>query len=95
MSDNKCVRCGAVIPEGRQVCPNCEFFSAERKIVTNADRIRVMSDEELAEEICYWINVVFEDVVPQCVLEEINSGNKKTILEFLQSPVEENKHDRK
>lgn len=22
--ENKCVCCGAVIPEGRQVCPNCE-----------------------------------------------------------------------
>lgn len=22
--DNKCVVCGAIIPEGRQVCPNCE-----------------------------------------------------------------------
>ena len=24
MSANLCVCCGAVIPEGRQVCPNCE-----------------------------------------------------------------------
>ena len=23
-SDNKCVACGDIIPEGRQVCPNCE-----------------------------------------------------------------------
>lgn len=23
-SDNKCVVCGDIIPEGRQVCPNCE-----------------------------------------------------------------------
>lgn len=22
--DNRCVICGAIIPEGRQVCPNCE-----------------------------------------------------------------------
>lgn len=22
--DNLCIVCGAVIPEGRQVCPNCE-----------------------------------------------------------------------
>jgi RNA polymerase subunit RPABC4/transcription elongation factor Spt4 len=36
MADNECVFCGDVIPEGRQVCPNCEakydpkeFFSAE------------------------------------------------------------------
>lgn len=23
-TDNRCVCCGVVIPEGRQVCPNCE-----------------------------------------------------------------------
>lgn len=22
--ENRCIICGAVIPEGRQVCPNCE-----------------------------------------------------------------------
>lgn len=38
MIDNSCVCCGAVIPEGRQVCPVCEaraynpakFFASER-----------------------------------------------------------------
>ena len=25
---NTCVCCGAVIPEGRQVCPNCETWGA-------------------------------------------------------------------
>lgn len=24
MSVNKCLFCGSVIPEGRQICPNCE-----------------------------------------------------------------------
>ena len=24
MTDNRCIFCGAVIPEGRQVCPSCE-----------------------------------------------------------------------
>ena len=28
--EDKCVCCGAVIPEGRQVCPNC--FSSVEKI---------------------------------------------------------------
>lgn len=22
--ENRCVACGAIIPEGQQVCPNCE-----------------------------------------------------------------------
>lgn len=25
MNANKCVCCGAIIPEGRQICPNCEL----------------------------------------------------------------------
>ena len=24
MSENRCIVCGEIIPEGRQVCPNCE-----------------------------------------------------------------------
>lgn len=24
-TDNRCVCCGAIIPEGRQICPNCEI----------------------------------------------------------------------
>ena len=42
MAENRCVCCGEIVPEGRQVCPSCEarasevkydpdeFFSAER-----------------------------------------------------------------
>lgn len=25
MDENRCVCCGAVIPEGLQICPNCEL----------------------------------------------------------------------
>ena len=28
--DNRCICCGAVIPEGRMVCPNCEAEWEER-----------------------------------------------------------------
>lgn len=28
---NRCVSCGAEIPEGRQVCPSCEARAAQRK----------------------------------------------------------------
>ena len=30
MNENRCVACGAVIPEGRQVCPICETKSREQ-----------------------------------------------------------------
>ena len=29
MSDNHCIMCGAVIPEGRLVCPICEAIVSE------------------------------------------------------------------
>ena len=29
MNENKCVCCGEIIPEGRQVCLNCEYHIAK------------------------------------------------------------------
>lgn len=29
--DNRCVFCGEIIPEGRQVCPNCERMVEDGK----------------------------------------------------------------
>ena len=31
MNNNRCVICGAIIPEGRQVCPLCERKASKRK----------------------------------------------------------------
>ena len=33
MNDNRCVWCGRVIPEGRQVCPICEKNAGKRDAV--------------------------------------------------------------
>ena len=33
MNDNRCIFCGEIIPEGRQVCPTCE-----KKLTKNTDR---------------------------------------------------------
>ena len=33
MNDNRCVCCGRVIPEGRQVCPICEKNAGKRDAV--------------------------------------------------------------
>ena len=42
MSDNRCVFCGEIIPEGRQVCPSCEKIQSE---TTKAERFdRVIND---------------------------------------------------
>ena len=32
MNDNRCVCCGRIIPEGRQVCPMCEEKAKRRDI---------------------------------------------------------------
>ena len=37
MPENKCIFCGAIIPEGRQVCRNCEVKMMNA--VHNASRI--------------------------------------------------------
>lgn len=29
MGENRCVCCGEIIPEGRQVCPSCEAAAKE------------------------------------------------------------------
>lgn len=33
MNDNRCVCCGRIIPEGRQVCPICEEKAKRRDIL--------------------------------------------------------------
>lgn len=32
MNDNRCVCCGRIIPEGRQVCPICEEKAKRRDV---------------------------------------------------------------
>lgn len=43
---NECLRCGNRWTDKRLHCPKCGL---EREVVTNADRIRKMSDDELAK----------------------------------------------
>ena len=33
MNDNRCVCCGRIIPEGRQVCPMCEEKAKRRDVL--------------------------------------------------------------
>lgn len=63
------------------------------KSVTNADRIRVMSDEKLAEELV----IEIEGLFPSLVYVPMATGNiyisrdkaEKEMLEYLQQPAEE------
>ena len=38
MRENRCVCCARIIPEGRQVCPNCERLVSVAKV---GDKIRI------------------------------------------------------
>lgn len=40
---DRCICCGAIIPEGRQVCPNCMVASNEPKVTIKPDGIHELS----------------------------------------------------
>lgn len=77
-----------VLPDGN-VCPHQRPMSS----ITNADRIRAMSDEELAEELV----IEIEGLFPSLVYVPMATGNiyisrdkaEKEMLEYLQQPAEE------
>ena len=39
MNDNRCIYCGEIIPEGRQICPTCEKLQTETKSAERFDRV--------------------------------------------------------
>lgn len=53
---NTCVCCGRIIPEGTMICLQCgsenEMQTFRTKVRTNGDKIRAMTDEELAQFLC-------------------------------------------
>lgn len=49
--DNLCICCGESVPEGHQVCRECET-KAENKPKRNIDALREMSAKELATVLC-------------------------------------------
>lgn len=53
--DNTCICCGRIIPEGGHICLACGDYDDQQRFrppkharQTNGDRIRAMSNEELA-----------------------------------------------
>lgn len=77
MHDNTCIACGAVIPEGRHICLNCEHdneMQTFRPTKTNGDRIRAMTDRQLAE----FISEEQHEPVPDSISD---------ILDWLESEV--------
>lgn len=76
-------------------------IDSDGDLITNADRIRAMSDEELAEKMMTHVNHEIIDIVPFCknlieCQEKLNAGEvipdeicKKCLSEWLQSESEE------
>ena len=68
----------------------CSHKVEPPKPPTNADRIRAMSDEELAWELMLWR---CEAVARHHGISSVYPDTQKTILEWLQQPAEEDDHD--
>lgn len=82
----RCVICGRVIPEGKQVCVICGHTNKKQ---TNYDRIRNMSVEELAQ----FMNDCGHDFPPYCDYKDATRGIcdqncLKCAKEWLESEVE-------
>lgn len=77
-----------VLPDGN-VCPHQRPMSS----MTNADRIRTMSDEELAEELVIEIEGLFHFSVyvplSTGIIYISRDQAEKEMLEYLQQPAEE------
>ena len=66
-------------------CDQPETCKAYVPVITNADRIRAMSDEELAWELMLWR---CEAVARHHGISSVYPDTQKTILEWLQQPAE-------
>ena len=65
----------------------CHYIgNCEHKVLTNADRIRAMSDEELAWELMTWR---IETEAKHHGVESNYPNTQKSILEWLKQPEEE------
>lgn len=68
IEDNACITCGRVIPEGRQICLRCGSYDRQQtfrtKVITNADKIRNMTDEELIPVVMDYVCKIREKYCP-------------------------------
>ena len=84
-----CVDCG------KSVCVHCnpdymEFDDCtgpqKQKVITNADRIRAMSDEEMAEWLCEGLDCGYCKKIRGLLGGRICDNQGKGVLDWLQSP---------
>lgn len=90
-TDLYCLDCGAWQKFATK--DEIRLYQCKKGPITNADRIRAMSDEELAEELV----IEIEGLFPSLVYVPMATGNiyisrdkaEKEMLEYLQQPAEE------
>lgn len=71
--DNLCVMCGAVIPEGRQACPQCEAAVCE-----TTDKIMTKVNDELEQAFRQGYTTGFnEGMKAACELKQQNTQLRK------------------
>lgn len=58
--DNRCMCCGAIIPEGRQVCPNCLVYGGNGK--TDSTIVKV--------ETCFYDK---EEIFENCTVQVLTN----------------------
>ena len=76
------------VEQRKDICQTCN--GSGKKLMTNADRIRIMSDEELAKFLNWCEAMGYED----SSIAIDSSGHCMDMLEWLQQPApEEDKHD--
>ena len=69
----------------------CHYrLECENKVLTNADRIRSMSDEELAEFLCSFRSCDADEYICEgCKAEKYCRAGHTGTIEWLQQPAEE------
>ena len=88
-----CPDCGNLLTKNSYFdafyCPRCGGMFKEKKIMTNADRIRAMSDEELVEFIK---NIKVRAALCKAVKNN-DAFEELCSAEWLKQPAEEDKHE--
>lgn len=80
--DEDCCNCGS----SQYMC-KCKPDVCDSAVpMTNADRIRAMSDEDLSLELMTWR---FETAAKYHGVESVYPNTQKTILDWMQQPAEE------
>jgi len=77
---SECVCCGAIIPEGRQVCPDCEIKTRKNEerynaFVTYPDGERHFGSGTM-KEIAKWVEVELLAGADEFHMQKVKAGDK-------------------